>query len=76
MNEKLIRSETSLSFFDESKEVYVYGLTVPKSPLELATPSNLNYTISSKFVSKDNILKIKIRNKKKLVIEALIEEQR
>lgn len=79
INEKLLREDTSVSFYDENKDIYVYSFTVPKSPLDFTNPDSIHRFISGKFISEGEVsqtLKIKLRSKKKLIIQALIEEQR
>ena len=49
--EKHIRDESSLSFFDEERGVYVYGLPVPKSISEI----DKDAFIAHKFVKENTV---------------------
>ena len=51
-NDKIIKEESSLSFFNEVKETYVYTLTVPANSEEISAHNQ----IETKYIQNDTVI--------------------
>lgn len=67
-----------MSFFDNEKKAFIYGFLIPKEAKDIT--KNIggrffhNNTVISYFIFIQ--IEVKIRNRRKLIVEALIDEQR
>lgn len=75
-NGEFAREEDTLSFWDNTKQSYIFGFNIAKEVKEITRNIAPRFLHDNTVKPQPTQLTLKIRTKRKLIVESLVEEQR